>query len=72
MLNQFEQITIIDVTADNVSDVGIYCIKDRKLSGYRLLHRKSYNYYTPKIILLLLQHINTFSSNSPFKKIKKF
>ena len=35
MLNQFEQITIIDVTADNVTDVGIYCIKDRKSSGYK-------------------------------------
>ncbi len=28
------KISIIDVTADNVSEAGIYCIKNRKLPGY--------------------------------------
>jgi len=28
-------IRIIDVTEDNVSEFGIYCIKDKKSPGYR-------------------------------------
>ncbi len=31
-----DNINIIDVTADNVSEVGIYCIKNRKSSGYQV------------------------------------
>jgi len=30
-----DKINIIDVTANNVSEVGIYCIKNKKASGYR-------------------------------------
>ncbi len=35
MVEQTDQITIIDVTVDNVSNVGIYCIKDKKSPGYK-------------------------------------
>lgn len=35
MPGQDLQITITDVTADNVSDVGIYCIKDKTSLGYK-------------------------------------
>ncbi|MES2478841.1 MAG: YoaP domain-containing protein [Bacteroidota bacterium] len=30
-----EQINIIDVTSENVSEAGIYCIKDKKAAGYK-------------------------------------
>ena len=30
-----DKISIIDVTADNVDEIGIYCIKDKKSSGYK-------------------------------------
>jgi len=29
-----DQINIVDVTADNVSEVGIYCIKNKRLPGF--------------------------------------
>lgn len=29
------KINIIDVTADNVSEVGIYCIKNKKALGFK-------------------------------------
>ena len=30
-----EQMNIIEVTAENVSEAGIYCIKDKKAAGYK-------------------------------------
>ena len=29
-----DRINIIDVTTDNIEEIGIYCIKDKKLPGY--------------------------------------
>jgi len=34
MANENDKINILDVTLDNVSEVGIYCIKDKKSPGY--------------------------------------
>jgi GNAT superfamily N-acetyltransferase len=34
MTKNIDQISILDVTAENVSEVGIYCIKDKKSPGY--------------------------------------
>ncbi len=34
MAKKNDNINILDVTADNVSEVGIYCIKDKKSPGY--------------------------------------
>ena len=34
MSNKNDNIKILDVTKDNVADVGIYCIKDKKSPGY--------------------------------------
>ncbi len=35
MTNSAEQITIIDVTSENVSDVGIFCNKNKKSPGFK-------------------------------------
>lgn len=35
MILNKEEITIVDVTTDNVSEVGIYCIKDKKSAGFQ-------------------------------------
>jgi L-amino acid N-acyltransferase YncA len=35
MVKQTDAIKIIDVTTDNVSEVGIYCIKDKRLPGFK-------------------------------------
>ncbi len=37
MTNLADSITIIDVTADNVAETGVYCIKNKKAPGY---HKK--------------------------------
>jgi GNAT superfamily N-acetyltransferase len=34
MTKQNEWVTIIDVTAENISETGIYCIKDKRTPGY--------------------------------------
>lgn len=34
-MNQVSEMKYIDVTAKNVSEVGIYCIKDKNLPGYK-------------------------------------
>jgi GNAT superfamily N-acetyltransferase len=36
MVNQTTDIRIIEVTPENVSEMGVYCVKDRKSSGYKL------------------------------------
>jgi len=35
MAKKIDNIKILDVTADNVSEVGIYCIKNKKSPGYK-------------------------------------
>lgn len=35
MGNASDKINILDVTADNISEIGIYCIKDKKSPGYQ-------------------------------------
>lgn len=34
MAKEYDNINILDVTVDNVSEVGIYCIKDKRSPGY--------------------------------------
>jgi GNAT superfamily N-acetyltransferase len=36
MTKKIENLKILEVTAENISDVGVYCIKDKKSTGYRL------------------------------------
>lgn len=36
MTSRSENLRILEVTASNVSDIGVYCIKDKKSTGYKL------------------------------------